>query len=232
MNGQENGSTVTLSLGHTALASLAVIVAAIGGMLMTWLCLDWSIGYTDRSLYFTLGTLAGTTTGGGAMALVLRRRDPLSYLGLTTTQPRMLVLGALAGLGLAALFGLARWLVSGNPAAEDWTATYLATAHSPVLLVLAAFVAIPLLEECLFRGLLHRGLAATRLGANGTICVTALLFMIIQSPDDLIGAFQSLALGVLLGVLRVRAGTIGPGLIVRVIDGVFAVSAAAAFAAT
>ncbi len=215
-----------LSPARTVLVAVAVVVAAMAGLVMMWLCLDWSIGYKDRSLYGTLGNLVGSIVGGGMFFLLLRRRQPGRYLGLTYPQPRAFGLGLLAGLGFAALFAAVRWLATGDRLDPAWMDAYTSSGHNPTLLVLSMLVATPLFEECLLRGLLHRGLAASRLGATGAIAVISVFSMLIQSPDSVIAAFYALGLAVILGVIRQRTGTIVTGLAIRVLEGVIALTAA------
>jgi hypothetical protein len=75
----------------------------------------------------------------------------------------------------------------------------------------------PVMEELLYRGFLYRGLAQSRLGPNGAIALTAVLFAVthIQWIGDSMWWFQMLRigfLGLLFGWLRERTGSVLPGI--------------------
>jgi uncharacterized protein len=76
------------------------------------------------------------------------------------------------------------------------------------LLWVAVIIGAPLTEEFFFRGLLFAGLARSRLGSVGAICVTAVLWAIIHLQYDWYGVVTILALGILLGTARLRTGSL------------------------
>lgn len=80
---------------------------------------------------------------------------------------------------------------------------------SVVLLVLVAVVAAPVLEELFYRGLWLRA-AERRIGRVGAVLLTSAVFGIVHlQPYD----FVALAgFGLLLGVLTVRTGRLGPAI--------------------
>jgi membrane protease YdiL (CAAX protease family) len=223
---EHESEPMPLSLARTALVAFAVVAAAIAGLIMIGLSFDWWIGHSDPSLFGTVGNIVASSVGGGMLFLLLRRRQPGRYLGLTHPQPRDFGLGLLAGLGFAALFAAVGWLATGDRLDPAWIDIYTSSGHNPTLLVLSMLVATPLFEECLLRGLLHRGLAASRLGATGAIGVISVLSMLIQSPGSLIAAFHALGSAVILGVIRERTGSIVTGLAIRVLEGVILLTAA------
>jgi membrane protease YdiL (CAAX protease family) len=87
--------------------------------------------------------------------------------------------------------------------------TGLAHGAGVVLLVAVVVVGAPLAEELFFRGLLLRALSA-RIGTPGAVGVSAVLFGLVH--------FEPLQLpvlvlfGVVLGVLAVRTGRLGPSI--------------------
>jgi len=89
------------------------------------------------------------------------------------------------------------------------TITGLAHGWGDVVLVLVVVVGAPVVEELFFRGLLLRSLQA-RIGSVGAVIVSGLLFGLAHfEPLQL----PVLALfGVVLGVLALRTGRLGPGI--------------------
>jgi membrane protease YdiL (CAAX protease family) len=84
-------------------------------------------------------------------------------------------------------------------------------AHGPgvVVLVLVLVVGAPVVEELFFRGLLMSALRA-RIGSAGAVLVSAVLFGLAHFEPL---QFPVLALfGVLLGVLTLRTGRLGPNI--------------------
>jgi membrane protease YdiL (CAAX protease family) len=86
--------------------------------------------------------------------------------------------------------------------------------------LLAAFVAL------LFRGFLYRGLTLSRLGTTGAVVVTAALFALVHlqfigNPDWYLAMLRLFLVGVCLGWLRARTGSLLPGIGVHALhDGV------------
>lgn len=183
---------VALATGRASLESLGEVMGRADGLLLS------------------VGILGASAAGGAALWALLRRRSPRRYLALEKTSLAAVALGLLASAGLVAIFDLARWASAGTVVPEGWIETFRSAGSLP-LLVAALVVATPIFEECFFRGLLHRGLASSRLGPAGAVGVTALTFALAHGPTDLLSALDPLASGLVLGWIRVRTGSIVPG---------------------
>lgn len=85
----------------------------------------------------------------------------------------------------------------------------------------AVVLAAPLGEEFFFRGLLFRGLQATRLGNVGTIVITSLVWAAIHTQYNFAGVFAIFVFGCLLGTARAVTGscrlTVGMHLLLNLI---------------
>lgn len=189
----------------TALSNGVVAMAVAGG----------SFGLRDDGLVFSAGIVAGSIAGAAFLMMwVLRGRSPREYLALV--RPRGSALAVALGLAVvtaAALDGIS--MLIGRPLVpEAWYATFHAARVLPLLLF-ALVVVAPIYEEMYFRGFLHRGLAASRLGPAGAIAVTALLFSLAHFPEDAWSFAQGLVNGALLGVVRQRSGSIVPCVLVH-----------------
>ena len=78
----------------------------------------------------------------------------------------------------------------------------------PSLLIFAVVVCAPIIEECFFRGFLFKGLMHSAIGSAGAILVTALLWSVIHMQYEWYGIIVIFLGGLLLGIARVRTGSI------------------------
>ena len=78
-----------------------------------------------------------------------------------------------------------------------------------VVLTLLVVVGAPIVEELFFRGLLLRSLAR-RLGSGWAVAISAVAFGV--AHQQLLQLPALVALGVVLGILAVKTGRIGPGI--------------------
>jgi membrane protease YdiL (CAAX protease family) len=131
------------------------------------------------------------------------------YFALVRPQARWLAIGIACTLawllaeeaivlGLSLLkTGKSPWQPNGSPLLMMWCAMSFAVLYAPIL------------EELTYRGFLYRGLASSRLGANGAIVVTAFIFALTHAYQGRSGPALLLVFGtgVLLGWLRKRSGS-------------------------
>ena len=117
-----------------------------------------------------------------------------------------LVWGLLA-LTLVYSFGADLALEWLHPASKDWVQLPGGRPWVALFVVLAV-VAAPITEELFFRGWLYTGLRS-RVGATVTIAVTSVLFALAHWEKTHLYALVVLPVGVALGLVRERTGTIG-----------------------
>src|SRR5262249_53585650 len=91
------------------------------------------------------------------------------------------------------------------------------------LILLAVRVRSPLNQEVLFRGLPLRGWATSRLGAVGAIVLTSAIWAAIHIQYDWIFVGEIFGLGLLLGYLRLRTGSLLAPLLIHGLWGIAAV---------
>ncbi|MFH1723245.1 MAG: type II CAAX endopeptidase family protein [Elusimicrobiota bacterium] len=170
--------------------ALAAELQTDGTLLAAALCVSAPIG-------IALSALCGWSRGGWSAA---------GYLALVRIELPTL----LRWLGCAVLFAAASdglTLLLGRPVVPEFVAKAYATAAVAPLLWFAFVVAAPAFEEVFFRGFLFRGLEASRLGGRGAVAGTALAFGVMHLQYDLYGMATAVAIGVLLGVARLRTGS-------------------------
>ena len=151
---------------------------------------------------FSLSVLGAARLCGGARgwrALVAWRRwHPF--------RGSALVWGLLA-LTLVYSFGANLALEWLYPASKDWVQLPSGRLWAALFVVLAV-VAAPITEELFFRGWLFTGLRS-RVGAIVTIAVTSVLFALAHWEKTHLYALAVLPVGLALGLIRERTGTIG-----------------------
>lgn len=159
---------------------------------------------------------AGVTAGvlGVAVAIVIAARPGrVAAAGLRSAPPREVVVGAMLALpllpalgGLSVLVRTALGQPPENPQVEVLFPEGLSMAQGAVMVGLVV-VAVPLVEELVFRGVLLDALRE-RVGAVGAVLVTAGLFGLMHVEPSIVVA--TTLLGGVLGVLRLRSDSIWP----------------------
>jgi membrane protease YdiL (CAAX protease family) len=144
-----------------------------------------------------------------AVAAQLARWNPMEYFALKAPQWRDLLhgVGALAAM-LVALEILTQIL------GRESVSTFQVDAHRAAreagtlaLLWIAFVIAAPVGEEVIFRGFLFRGWAASPIGPQVTILLSALVFALLHIQYDWWGMLQTFGAGALFGWLRWRSGS-------------------------
>jgi len=130
------------------------------------------------------------------------------YLGLKGTPKKELFnwLGALVALAGASDF---LTYALGRPIVPPFMIDVYETARLVPLLFVVVIGIAPVTEEIFFRGFLFQGIRYSRMGSGGAILITGLLWAAVHiSQYDVYGVISIFAIGVLLGVARVRTGSV------------------------
>jgi len=114
----------------------------------------------------------------------------------------LLILAALLFLSDAVTFLLHRPIVPPFMVDAYKTASFL-----PALLF-AIIIVAPIFEEIFFRGFLFQGIRYSRLGPIGAIGITSFIWAVIHVQYDIYGITTLFALGLLLGIARLKTGSI------------------------
>jgi membrane protease YdiL (CAAX protease family) len=133
-----------------------------------------------------------------------------------------IVYGLLAYLVLCvvnALIPLVQSALGGGVAALPFEPPQVGgTAFTLVTIWIGMVIAAPVAEELLFRGLIYRGLAASRLGGLGAVLVSSLAFGLVHAPA--FGWPRVVAtgcVGLLLGWLRWQTGNTAIGIMAHAV---------------
>ncbi|MCY4058931.1 MAG: CPBP family intramembrane metalloprotease [Gammaproteobacteria bacterium] len=155
----------------------------------------------------TLVSSLGCTLIILALVAIRKGATPSGYLALRWPGWRPLLTWVFVAALVVAALDVITHLLGREVVAEWWMALY-ATVKEPLFIGFATVVAAPLFEEAFFRGFLFSGLSRSKLGAAGTIIVTAALWTVIHLQYGAYEVGQIFVLGLLLGVARHRTNSL------------------------
>lgn len=211
------GFWVTTGFGVALICSYmgAQIVAGIGYVLGYAFLHDGETAHAVETLaangtVFSIGVILGAPLTMLICGWFVRLRKGLTvsdYLGLHWPKFRTLIWW---GLGLLLLWGGSDALTIAlqRPIVPEVMAEIYWNTWFKPLIWLAMVIAGPATEEFIFRGFLFRGWKESRLGAWGTILLTALLWAAIHVQYDLYGIATILVAGIFLGWARLKTGSV------------------------
>jgi sodium transport system permease protein len=151
--------------------------------------------------------------GGVALAIALARLDPRATLGLRLPGALPALGGLLLGCGSAAATPWLSQVFGIVPRSDGGTAALLerlVRGHSATVLVLLLGVLPAFAEEALFRGWSFRGLRSQMSGTAAVVLSAVLFGAFHLEPERM--AFTT-ALGLALGFLALRTGSLCPGIL-------------------
>lgn len=210
------GFWATMGLGLSVFVVTQLVVAVVFGLALVLVVGDVRVdsealeGLTTNGLFVavTTCTVAPLSIGLVILFVVVRRGWRIDrYLGLQKVGAGQVIGWVGIAFFLALLYnGLA--LLLGRPIVSEFMIEAYETAFFTPLLWLALVVAAPLYEEILFRGFLFRGIQHSRLGPAGAIVITSLLWAPLHLQYDLFGVVSIFVGGFVLGLARLRTGSI------------------------
>lgn len=158
----------------------------------------------------SVSTLVTATLCTGLILLYVRygsRSTIKEYLGLKPVAWKTVgIWFAVMALFVLLSDGLTHLL--DRPVTPEFMVRTYATAGFLPLFLLALVVLGPLFEEVLFRGFMFAGLQHSRLGNPGAIIITAALWAAIHLQYDIYGIATIFTMGILLGVVRMKTGSL------------------------
>jgi hypothetical protein len=160
--------------------------------------------------------------------IIRQTRVPVAdYLGLKWPGWRDMVLGFLAlALVLGGTSGIATWLGKDSPAFISDTFTSAASEGMLPLLLLSFVILAPLQEELIFRGFFLRGFVPA-IGLWPAILVTSGVWAVSHGQYEWFFVGEIFALGIVLGWIRCRSGSLIASFILHATVNGMAVVAAA-----
>jgi membrane protease YdiL (CAAX protease family) len=186
----------------------------LGGMARDGFTLGgWRV--TPAVLATVSGALAGAMALGLTIDPLVKQGLPLAHIlpfrgrGRGQGQARVLASGVVMGVFVFALGwvhgALLRGGMGGVPLPRDWEHPVSALLRDNPVIVLAAVVFDPLVEEIIFRALLQQGLRST-LGVRPALLLATLAFTLMHEPQTWAGVLAS---GLCLAWFFERTGHLG-----------------------
>jgi len=167
-------------------------------------------------LVLALATIASAIVGVGLVILIVKLRRSatvVEYLGLRLiTRKTVLVLLAITA-GLITLSDSLS-VILGRPVPDFLTDAYR-TSVWPALLWVAIIIFAPLFEEAFFRGFLFVGFRQSRIGAAGTIGLTAFIWTLLHIQYGVYELATTFVLGIVLGIVRLKTGSLCSSLLIH-----------------
>jgi membrane protease YdiL (CAAX protease family) len=199
------------TLGWGLLAAFAGLVAGKGYSVIWMLTHQLRNPDADNAIYGNMASIVSWVAPIVVLviAVAIRKSSQRDYFGLHAVSRHDLLLGVAC---LAALIAVFTWLDSWL-GVEDGS-KYMDSIYRPAklggalpLLWIDLVIVGPVTEELVFRGFLHRGWAASRLGVAGTVILTSLMWALLHQQYSWVGMSYIFAMGLLFGWLRQRSGT-------------------------
>lgn len=150
------------------------------------------------------------TIGVLMLAVWLRRAPQAEYFAVHWPPIRDLALGFVCLIGLIALSDALLYLSGRDLVTPFQSQSYISAAAEGWLIPMsfAAIIAAPAGEEIMFRGFLFRGWARSNRTAWPAIVVISLIWAGLHLQYDWTGILQIFVIGLFLGWMRLRSGSI------------------------
>jgi hypothetical protein len=203
--------------GYWATAAWAVVAFLVGQLVALAFLVLWKSGeyyssaqYDGRMVTLFILISNPITVAILVLAVWRLRGDIAGYLGLIRAEASYVTTGITLLVVLIAASD-ALLLVCGQPLVTQFQLqSYIsATAEGwrPAMLV-AAIIVAPAGEEIMFRGFLFRGLVTSERSGWPAIAIISILWAALHIQYDLFGGAQIFVVGLFLGWVRWRSGSI------------------------
>lgn len=164
----------------------------------------------SSGLVMSIGFIAALPVVVGLSVLFAHLRKGITvrqYLGLSPITLRQAG-GWLAALVVFSVVEDIFYTLVGAPIVHPSSIQMYESAVFPPLLIFTIIVCGPIVEECFFRGFLFKGLMHSAIGIAGATIATALIWSLIHTQYEWCGIVMIFVGGLLLGIARIRTGSI------------------------
>ncbi len=192
---------------------------------------------TDLQTTATNGTFLSITTVATALvclglvalfAWIRKGPSVKDYLAIVPIRSKKHLMYLAIGLGFAILVDLTNLLLDRPIIPEFVEAAYTSTSFKPLLWFAICIVA-PVYEEIVFRGFALAGFQKSRLGPPGAVVLVSLLWSALHIQYELFLMAQVFVLGLVIGAIRVKSGSILPAIGVHMLINTIAMTETAIF---
>jgi membrane protease YdiL (CAAX protease family) len=164
------------------------------------------------------------------LIIIKARRGPsiAEYLALVPLSRRALTVTIIVAAGVYAASD-SLTLLLGRPIVPQFMVDAYETRAWTAVLWVAMVVAAPAVEEVFFRGFLFAGLSQSRLGNTGAVVLTAIGWSLMHTQY---GSYEIATIfvgGIVLGILRVKTGSLWSPLIMHMLGNLVATTEVAVY---
>ena len=154
--------------------------------------------------------------------IYLRKGASISeYLGLSPISGKALLILFVICVGLISIWD-SMTLILERPLIPQIMVDAYTSCQWPMIFWIAIVFAAPVFEEIFFRGFLFEGFRKSRIGDLGTVIITALTWAIIHTQYGYYEMSFIFLLGILLGVVRIKTGSIWGCLFIHALNNLVA----------
>jgi membrane protease YdiL (CAAX protease family) len=227
------GAWATAGLGMVVIVVFIVVQSlVVVGFAVAGFVADPALDITDLANkllndgnLITAATIASAVVCTGLVLVIIRVRHGTGfsdYLALKPMSPRSIA--AVAGVAIAfILISAGADIFIKKPVDSDFmTAAYRSVTSVPLFWI-AIVVFAPLFEEIFIRGFLFIGLARSRIGPAGAVLLTTLVWAALHVQYGLYEIAVIFVLGIILGVVRHRTGSLWGPVIIHAFNNLLAV---------
>jgi uncharacterized protein len=217
--GHTIGFSIVIFIASTLVQFLVVIAFAIVNFVSNPDLdpLNFAGSLASDGLLLAIATITSAIVGIGFIFLfvAVRKGMPfLDYLGLRKIPRKNILVFVAICIGLISLSALVNIFIE-SQTDSGFTVDAYRTSVWPALFWIAAVIFAPAFEEAFFRGFVFAGLKQSRLGAVGTIILTALAWALLHIQYDIYGMTTILVLGIVLGLVRLKTNSLWGPLIIH-----------------
>jgi len=145
------------------------------------------------------------------------------YLAFNKASWHQIKSWALIVVGLTVLTDIFTLMLS-KPIVPEFVVLVYESTTQPWLLFLALVVAAPVFEEIFFRGFLISGFSSTFIGPIGAILISSVSWAAIHLQYDLYGIAIIFALGIVLGIARLKTNSIVVPIVMHALVNIIAIT--------
>ena len=178
----------------------------------------------DMGLLFSLSITISAVVCLGLIYIFIRVNRGASfneYVGFRSVSVKAVIISLLVLIAYMALSALVNYVL-GFSAESDVMADAYLTSVWPALFWIAAVIFAPIFEEVFFRGFLFEGFRYSRMGVAGAVLLTSFVWAGFHMQYGLFQIAAIFVLGIILGVVRYRTGSLWPPLVMHVCNNLLA----------
>ncbi len=199
------GASIVVSMIVTAIFTIFAVIQ--NPEIDIW---EYLVSLASNGFCFAVTTIISATICTAMVVLFAKLRKGITiktYLALRTPSRKQLVKWFLV-LGLFMVLSDALTLSLGQPIVPEFMVEMYRTAYFTPVLLIALLLMSPVFEETFMRGFLFEGIKHSRLGSSGAVILTAAVWSALHIQYDLYGIATVFVGGLLLGIARLKSGSV------------------------